>query len=152
MSLPVISFDQFKAASADLIEEIRSGVAKSQIPRTGVNISLTTGYVLQFVRDRVPTPSPEPPLPDPSNRQRAVFGQRGWDDDHDAMADMFHSIALEMNPDKYGPRMRSAPVEGPVIDWVVRQGLEALMELVLSQPSLAMFRDLIQFVIDQLQS
>lgn len=148
MSLVAISFDQFKLASGDIIEEVTTGVAQSQIPRTGVNVAVTTGYVLQFIRDRGGS---DPPLPDPNSPRRAVFGARGVSDEHDAMADVFTRLAFEIDGDKYGPKMRSAPVQGPVIDWVVMQGLQALMAWVLSQPGLEMFRDLIQFVIDQLQ-
>lgn len=149
MSLPVITFGQFKLASGDLMEQITSGSVQSQIPRAGVDISLVAGYVLQFVRDR------NSPLPDPSGAGRGVFGlslNEANEDTLEEVSNTFRRLALEVNGDKYASRMNSAPVQGAVIDWIVAQGLEALLDWVMSQQGLEIFQEILQFVLDQLRS
>lgn len=129
---PQISIEQFKQAKDDLLELISKGVKQITLrdtPRITIDVSLLVSYPLQFVRDRDPNPiDVDPPV---------RFGLRGQDEDWDEMCDGYKAIARNVclavhgiDSDEYRVLLTAAPVEGPVIDWVVRLAFKQLIKWV----------------------
>lgn len=140
-----MTIEQFRTAGIDLLDAIRTGgTLASQPARIGVDLCLVLGYPLQWVRDRGTGPIPDPGSP--------VFGVRGFDDDLDNVADIFQSIAQEVDGDGFANAlMQTPPAQGVVLDWVIKAALQAIAEWLISSGSTNDFNDIIQWIVDQLK-
>ncbi len=130
---PEVTITQFRAAKDDLIAIMSRGmpaISFRDAPRITVDVCLLMAYPLQFLRDRDPNPV-DPTDEDPPVR----FGLRGQSEDWDRMCDAFKQVARQscieldgIDSDKYHTLLTAAPVEGPVIDWMIRLAVDQLID------------------------